>query len=178
MKLVDLPFTALAEFERPMWLSMYAAGRVASAFSPAGAAVSLSVACGSSKTASIAVQPPLADCACGGAGRVCVEIDSISADCAGDVAVAVIVSVYALVADRPCRSAVAVTISVLVLTADPAGSIAVLISVGVHDAAVLGAGRVARSIRVKATLGIQGMNEYRQHQGCKYEARHGTIFFS
>jgi hypothetical protein len=105
----------------------------------------LLIACGG-KTVAIAVQPPLADRACSDAGTVRVEINSIPADCAGDVAVAVIVSVYAFVADRPCRSAVAVTISVLVLTADPAGSIAVLISVGVHDAAVLGAGRVARSI--------------------------------
>jgi len=102
-----------------------------------------------------------------------VEIDSISADCAPSVAVAVIVSVYALVADRARRSAVAFTKSVLVLTADPAGSIAVLISVGVDDAAVLGAGRVARSIRVKAALSIHGMTKCRQHQGCKYEARHG-----
>ena len=135
------------------------------------------VACGA-KTVAIAVQSPLADRACSDAGTVRVEIDSISADCARSVAVAVIISVYALVAERACRSAVAVTISALVLTADPACSIAISISIGVHAAAVLGSGRVARSIRVKAALGIQGMNEYRQHQGCKYEARHGTIFFS
>ena len=154
----------------------YARSRSKGAVLP-GAANSLLVAC-SPKTVAIAVQPPLVDRACSGAGRVRVEIDSISADCASSVAVAVIVSVYALVAERACRSAVAVTISVLVLTADPAGSIAVSISVGVHAAAILGAGRVARSIGVKATLGIQGMNEDCQHQGCKYEARHGTIFFS
>jgi hypothetical protein len=141
------------------------------------AADSLLVACGA-KTVAIAVQPPLAHRACSDAGTVRVEIDSISADCARSVAVAVIISVYALVAERACRSAVAVTISALVLTADPACSIAISISIGVHAAAVLGSGRVARSIRVKAALGIQGMNEYRQHQGCKYEARHGTIFFS
>jgi hypothetical protein len=137
-----------------------------------GAANSVLVACGA-KTVAIAVQPPLADGACSDAGTVRVEIDSISADCACSVAVAIIVSVYALVAERPCRSAVAVTISVLVLTANPAGSIAVSISVGVDDAAVLDASRVARSIRVKAALSIQGMYECRQHQGCKYEARHG-----
>ena len=142
-----------------------------------GAADSPLVACGS-KTVAKAVQPPLADRACSGAGRVRVEIDSISADFARSVAVAVLVSVYTLVAERACRSAVAVTISVLVLTTDPAGSIAVSISVGVHAAAVLGAGRVARSIGVEAALGIQGMNEDCQHQGCKYETRHGTIFFS
>jgi hypothetical protein len=132
----------------------------------------LLVACGG-KTVAIAVQPPLADRACSDAGTVRVEIDSIPADCARSVAIAVSVSVYALVADRACRSAVAVTISILVLTADPAGSIAVLISVGVHDAAVLDAGRVARPIRVQAALSIQGMNECRQEQRCKYESRHG-----
>jgi hypothetical protein len=104
----------------------------------------LLIACGG-KTVAIAVQPPLGDRACSDAGTVRVEINSIPADCARSVAIAVIV-VFSACCGPSRRSAVAVTISVLVLTADPAGILAVLISVGVHEAAVLGAGRVARSI--------------------------------
>jgi hypothetical protein len=107
----------------------------------------LLIACGGSKTVSVTVQTPSADCSCSDAGTVGVEIYSISADDTRGVAVAVIISVYALVAERACRSAVAVTISVLVLTANPAGSIAVSISIGVHAAAVLGAGRVSPAYR-------------------------------
>ena len=133
------------------------------------------IACGGSKTVSVTVQTPPADCPCGGAGRVCVEIYSISADSTSGVAVAIFVCGYALVADRPRRPAVAVAISAHVLTADPACRIAVPISVDVYGAIAVGACRITRSIRVKAgALGVQRKNGYRQHQRCKNEARHRT----
>src|SRR5262245_14010357 len=53
--------------------------------------------------------------------------------------------------------------------------IAVPISVGVYGAIAVSACRVTRSIRVKAAaLGAQRKSRYRQHQGCKNEARHRT----
>src|SRR5262249_24764711 len=69
------------------------------------------IACGGSKTVTITVQTPSADCPCGGTGRVCVEIYSISADGTRGVAVAIFVGGYALVANRTRRPAGAVAIS-------------------------------------------------------------------
>src|SRR5215471_6721249 len=114
------------------------------------------IACGGSKTVSVTVQTPPADCPCGGAGRVRVEIYSISAD-------------------DTRRPAAAVAISADVLTADPACRIAVLISVGVYGTTAVSACRIARSVRVKTgTLGEQRKNGNREHQRCKNEARHRT----
>src|SRR5215467_198433 len=133
------------------------------------------IACGSSKTVSVTVQAPSADCPCGDAGTVGVEIYSISADDTRGIAVAISVCGYTLVADRTRRPAVAVAISADVLTADPARRIAVLISVGVHGAIAVTACRITRSIRVQgAALGVHRQSGYRQRQGCKNEARHRT----
>src|SRR5262249_48089397 len=66
------------------------------------------IACGGSKTVTITVQTPSADCPCGGTGRGCVEIYSISADGTRGVAVAIFVGGYALVANRTRRPAGAV----------------------------------------------------------------------
>jgi len=133
------------------------------------------IACGGSKTVSVTVQTPPADCSCGAAGRVRVEIYSISADDTRGVAVAIFVCGYVLVADRTRRPAVAVVISADVLTADPACRIAVLISVDVYGAIAVSACRIAGSVRVKAgTLGVQRKNGNRERQRCKNEARHRT----
>jgi len=133
------------------------------------------IACVGSKTVSITVQTPSADCPCGGTGRVCVEIYPISADGTGSVAVAIFVCGYALVANRTRRPAVAVAISANVLTADPARRIAVSISVRVYGAIAVNACRITRSVRVKAgALGVQWKNGNREHQRCKNEARHRT----
>ncbi len=133
------------------------------------------IACGGSKTVSVTVQTPSADCSCGDAGTVGVEIYLISADGTRGVAVAIFVCGYTLVADRTRRPAVAVAISADVLTADPACRIAVLISVGVYGAIAVSACRITRSIRVQgAALGVQRQSGYRQRQGCKNEARHRT----
>ena len=122
------------------------------------------IACGGSKTVSIAVQTPPADCPCSSAGTVCVEINSIPADGTRGVAVAIFVCGYALVADCPCGPAVAVAISAHVLTADPACRIAVPISVGVYGAITVSPCRITGSIRAKAAaLGVQRKNGYRQH---------------
>jgi hypothetical protein len=130
---------------------------------------------GGSKTVSVTVQTPPADCPCSGAERVCVEIYSISADATCGVAVAIFVCGYALVTDGTRRPAVAVAISANVLTADPACRIAVPISVGVYGEIAVSACRITRSIRVKAgALGVQRKNGYHQHQRRKNEARHRT----
>src|SRR5262249_9225391 len=92
------------------------------------------IARGGSKTVSVTVQTPSADCPCGDAGRVGVDFYPISADDPRGIAVAIFVCGYPLVADRTRRPAVAVAISADVLTADPARRIAVLISVGVYGA--------------------------------------------
>jgi len=99
------------------------------------------IACGGSKTVSVTVQTPSADCPCGDAGTVGVEIYSISADDTRGIAVAILVCGYTLVADRTRRPAVAVAISADVLTGDPARRIAVLISVGVYGAIAVSACR-------------------------------------
>src|SRR5262245_63186982 len=49
------------------------------------------IACGGSKTVSVTVQTPSADCPCGDAGTVGVEIYSISADDTRGIAVAIFV---------------------------------------------------------------------------------------
>jgi len=135
------------------------------------------IACGGSKTVSVTVQTPSADCPCGDAGTVGVEIYSISADDTRGIAVAILVCGYTLVADRTRRPAVAVAISADVLTGDPARRIAVLISVGVYGAIAVSACCITRSIRVQAgTLGVQRKNGNREHQRCKNEARHNTSF--
>src|SRR6516164_5693588 len=110
------------------------------------------IACGGSKTVSVTVQTPSADCPCGDAGTVGVEIYSISADDTRGIAVAIFVCGYTLVADRTRRPAVAVAISADVLTADPTRRIAVLISVGVYGAIAVSACRITRSIRVRLVL--------------------------
>src|SRR5262245_28261911 len=133
------------------------------------------IACGGSKTVSVTVQTPSADCPCGDAGTVGVEIYSISADDTRGIAVAIFVCGYALVADRTRRPARAVAISADVLTADPARRIAVLSGLGVYGAISVSAGRITRSIRVQgAALGVQRQSGHRQRQGCKNEARHRT----
>ena len=64
------------------------------------------IACGGSKTVSITVQTPSADCSCGDAGTVGVEIYSISTDDTRGIAVAIFVCGYAFVANRTRRPAV------------------------------------------------------------------------
>src|SRR5262245_9427075 len=133
------------------------------------------IACGGSKTVSVTVQTPSADCPGGDAGAVCVKIYSISADSTRGVAVAIFVCAYARVANRSLLPAVAVAISADVLAADPARRIAVLIGVGVYDAIAVSACRITRSVRVKTgALGVQRKNGNRQHQRCKNEACHRT----
>jgi hypothetical protein len=132
------------------------------------------VACGGSKTVSVAVHVPPADCACSIARRVCVEIDSTSADGTRRVAVPIFVRVYALVADGTRRPAVAVAISASVLTANPACRVAVPISVGVLAAIADSTCRITRLNRVKAILAVGRKNGYCQRQRCKDEASHRT----
>src|SRR5262245_61150434 len=133
------------------------------------------IACGGSKTVSVTVETPPADCPCTGAGRVGVEIYSISADDTRGAAVAIFVCGYVLVADRTRRPAVAVVIRADVLTADPACRIAVPISVAVSGAIAVSACRIARSGRVKVrALGVQRKNGNREHLRCENEARHRT----
>jgi hypothetical protein len=158
-------------FPRSSSASRFTVGAFGSS-SPLGCDQSL-IACGGSKTVSITVQTPSADCPCGGTGRVCVEIYPISADGTRGVAVAIFVCGYALVANRTRRPAVAVAISANVLTADPARRIAVSISVGIYGAMAVNACRITRSVRVKAAaLGVQRKTGNREHQRCKNEARH------
>src|SRR5262249_1070355 len=137
------------------------------------------IAYGGSKTVSVTVQTPSADCPCGDAGTGGVEIYSIPTDDTRGIAVAIFVCGYTLVADRTRRPAVAVAISADVLTADPARRIAVLISVGVYGAIAVSACRITRSIRVQgAALGVQRQSGYRQHQRCKNEACHRNTSFA
>ena len=79
----------------------------------------LLIASGGSKTVSVTVQTPSADCPCGDVGTVGIKIYSISADSTCGVAVAIFICAYPLVTDSISRPAVAVAISADVLTPDP-----------------------------------------------------------
>jgi hypothetical protein len=131
----------------------------------------LLIACGG-KTVAIAVQPPLADRACSDAGTVRVEINSIPADCARSVAIAVIVVFSAC-----CGPSLSFRRSRHYKCSGtyrrPSRYSCRIDQCRCSRGGRLGCRSCSQIDRVKAALSIQGMNECRQHQGCKYEARQG-----